>query len=66
MTFSRSFFFSSGDINIDKKNWKRQAQRVVYSCSVAHKYIDKEQSPVTKHIASVKMSLMQKGQISID
>ena len=60
MTFSRSVNVSSGEINILWiENWKRRVQRVVCSSLVVYKYIDKEQSPVTKGRVSVKMSLIQ-------
>ena len=39
MTFSRSFFVSSGKINIDRK-MEKTSTRVVCLSLVAHKYID--------------------------
>ena len=60
MTFSHSLYFSSVEVNTDRK-MERQVQRVVCSSLVAHKYIDNEQSPVIKRRASLKMDRSNSG-----
>ena len=64
VTFSCSIYVSSGEINKDK-NSKDKLKELFVQAYWFINTLAKEQSPMTKHRASMKMSLMQ-SEILID